>query len=257
LSDKIVFLYFSAHWCGPCQAFTPKLVTFYNKLKSEGKNLEIIFCTSDRTDSDFKKYYGGMPWLAIPHGDKRIDSLSERFEVDGIPSLVVFEYNTGAIITKSGVESVRGDPEGFKYPFYPEPVEDLGTTIESYGCDLNSKPAVILFLENSDDSEQVAAKEALTVHAEILAKAKANTSEGPELIFFTSFGKSSIGTRLREMAKLPTVEKSENPYILLLDIPDNGGYYKKELTEEITANLIGEYLSDFKTGKLERLQLSK
>eukprot|EP01038_Epipyxis_sp_PR26KG_P011863 gene11863-15873_t len=257
LSDKIVFLYFSAHWCGPCQAFTPKLVSFYNKMKSEGKNLEIVFCTSDRTDGDFKKYYEGMPWLALPHGDKRIDSLSERFEVEGIPTLVVFDYNTGVIITKSGVESVRSDPQGLKYPFYPEPVEDLGTTIESYGCDLNSKPAIIIFMENSDDSEQAAAKEALTVHAEILAKAKADTPDGPEIIFFTSFGKCSIGNRLREMTQLPSVEKSENAYLLLLDIPDNGGYYIKELTEEITASLIGEYISDFKAGKLERLQLSK
>ena len=33
-------LYFSAHWCPPCKAFTPKLVETYNKVKAAGKQLE-------------------------------------------------------------------------------------------------------------------------------------------------------------------------------------------------------------------------
>lgn len=29
-TNKTVGLYFSGSWCGPCQAFTPKLVDFYS-----------------------------------------------------------------------------------------------------------------------------------------------------------------------------------------------------------------------------------
>merc|ERR1719197_765909 len=45
----LVALYFSAHWCGPCRAFTPKLVTFVEMLQQEeGVTLPVIFGSSDR-----------------------------------------------------------------------------------------------------------------------------------------------------------------------------------------------------------------
>ena len=31
--DKYLMLYFSAHWCPPCKAFTPELVKVYNKVR--------------------------------------------------------------------------------------------------------------------------------------------------------------------------------------------------------------------------------
>merc|ERR1712146_683574 len=35
----ITGIYFSAHWCGPCVAFTPKLVEKYDALVKDGKKL--------------------------------------------------------------------------------------------------------------------------------------------------------------------------------------------------------------------------
>jgi hypothetical protein len=32
--------------------------------------------------SDFQHYFAEMPWVAIPHGDKRKDALSQRFGVE-------------------------------------------------------------------------------------------------------------------------------------------------------------------------------
>jgi thiol-disulfide isomerase/thioredoxin len=43
LDGKIVALYFSASWCGPCQQFTPLLKTFYTAIKRLGKPFEIVF----------------------------------------------------------------------------------------------------------------------------------------------------------------------------------------------------------------------
>ncbi len=39
--------YFSAHWCPPCRAFTPKLVEFYNANAGKKTKFEIIFVSSD------------------------------------------------------------------------------------------------------------------------------------------------------------------------------------------------------------------
>ena len=69
--------------CPPCRGFTPELVSTYNKVKEAGKNFEIIFVSSDRDEGGFKEYWGSMPWLAIPFGDKRKNLLSDHFEVEG------------------------------------------------------------------------------------------------------------------------------------------------------------------------------
>lgn len=40
-----VFLYFSAHWCGPCRAFTPRLIKWYEEhrdtLAATGKTCDV------------------------------------------------------------------------------------------------------------------------------------------------------------------------------------------------------------------------
>ena len=79
LADKqVVGLYFSAHWCPPCRGFTPKLAEVYTAIKGTGKSLEIVFVSSDRDDVAFDSYHKEMPW----------QTLSKRFKVSGIPSLV-------------------------------------------------------------------------------------------------------------------------------------------------------------------------
>ena len=69
---KVIGLYFSAHWCPPCRQFTPKLVEWYNKFKGteKGKNLEMVFVSSDRDETSFNEYFEEMPWHAVPLADK-------------------------------------------------------------------------------------------------------------------------------------------------------------------------------------------
>lgn len=89
LAGKVIAIYFSAHWCGPCRSFTPKLSDVYNKLKSANKEFEIIFCSADHNESEFESYYKGMPFLAIPYDDEKRESFMGLFKVSGIPRLVV------------------------------------------------------------------------------------------------------------------------------------------------------------------------
>jgi nucleoredoxin len=110
LADKIIGIYFSAHWCPPCRAFTPKLVAFHNELSKADKPFEVVFVSSDR---DKKAMYGymkemKMPWLALPHGDKHKATLSSKYGVRGIPKLVILSP-TGELISENGRgEVMRG-----------------------------------------------------------------------------------------------------------------------------------------------------
>ena len=61
---EFVGIYFSAHWCPPCRAFTPVLGQFYDEVNKDGKKIEIIFVSSDQDDAKFKDYFASMPWKA-------------------------------------------------------------------------------------------------------------------------------------------------------------------------------------------------
>mmetsp|Transcript_24150 Transcript_24150/g.51491 ORF Transcript_24150/g.51491 Transcript_24150/m.51491 type:complete len:925 (-) Transcript_24150:75-2849(-) len=90
----VVALYFSAHWCPPCKAYTPQLKKAYNRCKAKGKSFEIIFVSSDRDEHSFREYFGTMPWYAIPFADRdRKQALSNTFRVNGIPSLILLRGN--------------------------------------------------------------------------------------------------------------------------------------------------------------------
>jgi len=67
LAGKYLALYFSAHWCPPCQRFTPELAKFY-EANAKNLNLEIVFVSRDKNNAEFKKYFEHMPWLAISFG---------------------------------------------------------------------------------------------------------------------------------------------------------------------------------------------
>ncbi|XVE85082.1 hypothetical protein DITRI_Ditri17bG0063700 [Diplodiscus trichospermus] len=98
LVGKTVLLYFSAHWCPPCRAFTPKLVEVYENIKAKDDAFEVVFISSDKDQPSFEEYYSEMPWLALPFGDARKPLLSRKFKVRGIPMLITIGP-TGKTVT--------------------------------------------------------------------------------------------------------------------------------------------------------------
>jgi len=106
--DKIIGLYFSAHWCGPCRGFTPKLAEKYKELIAE-KNFEIIFISSDEDEGQALEYYAEMPWKMLAFSDREAErELSSRFQVKGIPTLVLID--AVGTITTNGREAVMTVP---------------------------------------------------------------------------------------------------------------------------------------------------
>jgi len=106
----LVGLYFSAHWCGPCRAFTPKLAAFVEALEQEEDvKLPIIFGSSDRDEASFKSYLATMPWHALPFSEKkRIEALKAKFAVSGIPWLVVLDAQGNLVLNEADTEVPKG-----------------------------------------------------------------------------------------------------------------------------------------------------
>jgi nucleoredoxin len=101
----IIMYYFSAHWCGPCKKFTPKLIELYNKWNLDEKQIEIIYCSLDKKNDEFDEYTKDMPWLIIPFGDYRIQNLIMKYEPEGIPSLYIIGSDE-KLLSDNGYEDV-------------------------------------------------------------------------------------------------------------------------------------------------------
>jgi nucleoredoxin len=88
---RYVAVYYSAHWCPPCRAFTPKLVSAYNAIKFAHPEFEIIFVSSDRDEDSMKTYIRetGMAWPVLRFDQKaNVRSLQRPGHERGIPNLV-------------------------------------------------------------------------------------------------------------------------------------------------------------------------
>ena len=110
LAGKTVGFYFSAHWCGPCRAFTPSLVKFRDANK---KDFEIVFVSSDRSPAAQMGYMkeSKMKWLTMKHRSQEANALKAKYDVSGIPKLIIVNPE-GETITKDGRNDVSSNPNG-------------------------------------------------------------------------------------------------------------------------------------------------
>lgn len=117
LKVDYVMLYFSAHWCPPCKAFTPALAKFYDEHASD-KSFEIVFVTCDNNEKEFNSYFKTMPWLAINFDEEQLrEKMTSKYDVEGIPYLVVIDAKTGELVTTKGRQQVTDDPDAKSFPW--------------------------------------------------------------------------------------------------------------------------------------------
>jgi len=309
LMGTVHAFYFSAHWCPPCRAFTPKAADWYtNDLKAKG--LEIVFVSSDRDEPAFKEYYGEQPWLALEFDDrKRKEQLSTLFHVNGIPCLVVIDKD-GTTITTNGTSALAADPQGAEFPWYPKPVNNL----RDGPGDINDIPTVIVFCETQDEAAQLECEAALTAVAQpLMEHAKARKLDPEYNFLIVTDDAAGLANRIRGMMNLPKAageiethkhplalfteggdnwgcdgcgesgvgktrykctegcnfdycgecfaaqgkpreQEPQSPRLVLLDIPDNGGYYMSP-EGPITSETVERFLADHKNKNMERKQL--
>jgi nucleoredoxin len=119
-NKKLIGLYFSAHWCGPCRKFTPELVDYYNRNAPQHPEFDIIFVSSDRSQSDMEKYMheANMPWPAIDFSKIAGKQTITKYAGRGIPCLVLID-STGKVVSSSfngtdyvGPKKVLADLDG-------------------------------------------------------------------------------------------------------------------------------------------------
>jgi len=108
LQGKVIGLYFSAEWCGPCRAFTPDLV---RAASGSSNDFAVVFVSSDRSAEDQTKYMKGyrMKWPAIPFDSEKGRELKGRFNISGIPALVIID-DQGNLITDQGRRELGKNP---------------------------------------------------------------------------------------------------------------------------------------------------
>ena len=129
LKGKAVGIYFSAHWCGPCRAFTPELVKFRD---ANPGAFEVVFVSSDKDDEAKAGYMkeAGMKWPTVPLKGEVGNALSEKYKVSGIPTLVILKSN-GDLLTRDGRALITSNPDA---SLINDPAATVTTATEDYKC---------------------------------------------------------------------------------------------------------------------------
>jgi nucleoredoxin len=101
---KLIGLYFSASWCGPCRKFTPELVEYYKRVAAARPEFEILFVSSDRSATAMEQYMRdfNMPWPAVKFEKAAENAELKAYGGKGIPCLVVVDAS-GKVIADSYV----------------------------------------------------------------------------------------------------------------------------------------------------------
>lgn len=107
LNGKVIGIYFSASWCGPCRGFTPELAKFRNE---NSDIFEVVLVGSDSSESAKNKYMNefSMNWPSVKIDGKDSDNINGKFKSNGIPYLVILS-KSGEVITTNGRSEISSD----------------------------------------------------------------------------------------------------------------------------------------------------
>jgi len=240
LANKTLMVYFSAHWCPPCRAFTPQLAEFYNKYHGE-KNFEIIFVSKDRDLQAFQDYFAEHPWLAVPYENKALrDNFVEYLPHNGIPTLAMVSAD-GEIQRMDTRMCLVFDQEGADYPWHVDTFVNPRKVNEQ---------ATVLFFQQNDTPEKQREREAWLAQPSLEARQKLDEQEW-NYISVRTVEDGSIEDQILEKCGEAIPESGEA--MVLLKLYEGGFFYVAPLpnTEEDFQN----FIQGSKDGTLERHQM--
>jgi len=110
----------------------------------------------DRSQEEYDEYSEEMPWWCLPYAISTLPKLAEIYQASGLPYLVVLDLD-GTVITKEGVQNLRMDPVGKRFPWRPQPLVDLmpttylASTLKEHPIeDLEEKYIMLYFASKND-----------------------------------------------------------------------------------------------------------
>ena len=106
---EMVALYFSANFCKPCHEFLPLLKDFYDEVNEDGKKVELVFVSLDKTQDEQETYHKQMGnWPRVAYSDETARAeLKAKFGVEKIPALVILDSGKENAKFTDGVNDVR------------------------------------------------------------------------------------------------------------------------------------------------------
>ena len=110
---------------------------------------------------------------------------------------------------------------------------------------LNDEACVCVMMEGAPAESQAALAAAMGVVAE------AAKAAGGEELYFVARAAGQVADQVRKLTKLG--EAGAAPQLVILDIPDEGGFYVYEGT--VDADSVASFVAKHKAGGLERQQL--
>ena len=104
---QYVGLFFSADWCPPCKTMLQPLKNFYTDVNLQTRTFEIVLVSSDRSQEEWKRHHSTMPWMSLPFDDPKAHELREKFEIYGVPALIILEARTGFTVTTNARKDLK------------------------------------------------------------------------------------------------------------------------------------------------------
>jgi len=181
-----------------------------------------------------------MPWHALPFSDRKAkQQLSEIFEVRGIPSLVVIDWDTGKVINKAARTACSNDPEGQEFPWYPKAVNDVNEETDG----LNDEVCVVVLLDGASDGDKdQRSTDIEKVGKAYYEKARAAGSDS-KYRFFVEKKAGNVSNQIRKLCRVSAgVAKT-----IVLDLGDEGAYYNATSEGDVQ-----QVIKDFESGKLKK-----
>ncbi|KAH8069536.1 hypothetical protein JL721_5840 [Aureococcus anophagefferens] len=263
----VVGLYFSAHWCPPCRGFTPKLAALYEALVAAGESFEVVFVSSDRDDAQFDEYYGAhplggragkgpggpgptfgsLPGPVLLYFSAHWCPPCRQFT----PQLVAFFSRLKAAHPAASLVFVSSDKSEHEFaeyfadmgdewlalPFAARGAKDRLSQLFGVRGIRRSRSSLVVFAEAmADPSAAIGALKALA--------AKHAAVDPPELLFFFAELPEGPVDKVRELCGIAGLQgRAETADLVLLDIPDDGGFYLREKVASVDVAALEAFLA--------------